>query len=163
MSAITGLAIVSKLFDTRISVSVPWDRELVDYFKTIKQRRWDSESKEWSFPGHALDSISKVLAEKYQVVVREFKPIIHIVETSGTHSEIRGEYDPSIYKLINDVPNTTWDHPKKMFYIPNEHLDRFIDQLVKQHISFTLNSGMTNEVKKEAPKSRKFITDSQTY
>ena len=156
MSAVTGLAIISKLFDTRISVSVPWDRELVDYFKTIKQRMWDSESKEWSFPGHALDSIAKRLAEKYQVVVREFKPIIHVIETCGTHSEIRGEYDPTIYKLIEDVPNTTWDQTKKLFFIPNEHLDSFIDQLVKQHISFTLSNGKPTEVKKETTKSRTY-------
>ena len=156
MSSKMNSAIISKQCGERISVLVPWDKEVVEFFKTLNQRKWCPDKKEWSFPVMYLDSIHKMLSEKYQVVVREYKPIIHVVEHKGTHSEVKGEYDPTIFKLIEEVPNTTWDSMNRAFIMPNEYLDRFIDTLVAKHISFTLNHDTKQRNNKKVPESNIF-------
>ena len=141
-----GTAIISKLYDGRISVCIPWDQQTIDFFKTISVRRWCSETKEWSFAGENLEIIKNELSKKYKVVIREYRPVIHIFETEGSHAEIQAEYDPMVANLIEDIPNWQWDFKNKKWFIPNDHLDAFVDMLRSSHVAFTLS------VKVEPPK-----------
>jgi hypothetical protein len=131
-----AIVVISKQPNNRISVSVPWDKDVIEYFHTIEQRKWCKDNKEWSFPSVNLENIHNKLSLKYKIVIRDNQPIVHILQRKGSHSEVTCEYDPAIIKIINDVPQTHWDSMKRVFLMPNEHIYEFCSSLDSQHISF---------------------------
>ena len=136
MSTDKNTVVISKQPGNRISLAVPWNEEVIRYFKTIDQRKWCKDNKEWSFPSTSLESIKSRLEQIYKVVVRENQPSVHILELKGSHSEVSSEYDPDIMRIIEEVPLTYWDSMKRAFMMPNEHVFQFCKTLDHNHISF---------------------------
>ena len=102
--------VISKLFDGRISVKVAYNKEVIDFFKGLSNRMWSPEKKEWLFQGQALDQImNELVRREYKVVIREYQPMVHIIETRGSHSEIQGDYDPIVAKIMEQVANSQWN------------------------------------------------------
>ena len=132
-------AVISKLFDGRISVKVAYSKEVIDFFKGLNNRMWAPEKKEWIFQGQALDQImNELVRREYKVIVREYQPMVHIMENRGSHSEFQSDYDPAIAAIMDQVANSQWDYNKQKWFIPNEALASFIDELRAKKIGFTL-------------------------
>ena len=130
-------AVISRIEGDRISVKVPYDEVTINYFKTIMGRRYNQDLREWNFPGENFDSIHSRLRLSYDpVCVREYQPMVHIIEDVAGYAEVRNEFDPDINKLQREFPNTHWDYMKRAYVFPTDQVTDFMKLLEDNHISF---------------------------
>ena len=162
MSSQANTVVISRLAGERISVSIPYDSGVIEYFRTIDQRHWCKDNRVWSFPAVNLDSIKDRLSSKYEIVIRENQPTVYVLCIKGCHAEITAEYDPIIMELINRIPGVKWDAMKRAHLIPEELVTAFTQALEEDHISFEI--GKPPVQKKEYKYTRKSNTfDSQRH
>ena len=128
-------AIVTDLLDGHIKVSTPFDSALVEYYRSLPSRKWCSEHKYWKFPFELQGEIESMLRKRgFQVIHRNFRPIVHIVETDGVDVQVSCNYEPDIYKILHAVEKSRWDPLSACFMIANDQINGLINELNSKDI-----------------------------
>ena len=130
-------AIVTDLLDGYIKVSTPFDSTLVEYYRSLPSRKWCSEHKYWKFPSEMQVEIEAMLKKRgFDVVHRNFRPIVHILEMDGLEAQVSCNYEPDIYKTLHAVEKSRWDPIRTCFIIPNDQINGLIYELNFKEIEY---------------------------
>jgi hypothetical protein len=111
---------------------------LISFFRTIENRFWDAQSKQWSFPIENLQNVETTLGNMgFTVTLRENKPLVQIVEYPDI-CNIYSEFDPDTYEVLMKMSTAVFNRQKKCYQIPLDQMKNLIDQLNEKDIDHTL-------------------------
>ncbi len=64
------------------------------------------------------------------------QPTVNILQVKGSQTEVKSQFNPTIWHLIETIKGTTWDAMKSCYLMPNESVDGFIELLNTNSISY---------------------------
>ena len=148
-------AIVTDLLDGHLKVSTPFDSGLVEYYRSLPSRKWCSEHKYWKFPCELRIEIEGMLNKRgFEVVHRNFRPVVHILEMDGIEAQVNSNYEPEVYKTLHAVEKSRWDPIRSCFIMPNEQINGLINELNTKDIEYNY-SKVTADARPNSAKKQK--------
>ena len=130
-------AIVMDLMDGFFKVSTPFDSSLVEFYRSLPNKKWCSEHKYWRFPiDKQIDIEGELNRRGYTVIHKSFRPVVHIREMDGNEAEVSSKYDLNIYQILHAVPGNRWDPISDAFIIPNSQITTLINDLNTKDIAY---------------------------
>lgn len=132
-------AIITKLLNERISISTPYDRQVIEICRQVDRRFWDSKTKLWYMPVSALESIKQQLESiNFVVTVTDYRPQVKITEMEN-EAIIVADYDAEIYDLLRFTSFAVWMKDKKHWSIRLTELENFLEKLTNLNVYYTLD------------------------
>ena len=137
IAIVANQAIITDTLDGFFKVSTMFNRDLVEFYRTLPTRKWCSEHKFWRFPLTHLEAIVKELNHRGYVVIRkDFRPIVHIREKEGEETEVQCKYDKHIYEILHAVVKNRWDPIRELFIVSNDQINELINELNDKDIEY---------------------------
>lgn len=109
----------------RLVLAFPYDEAMIAEVKAIPGRRWDSETRTWTFPLSAVATV-RAFAEAHGIAVDPGIGAVEILEEAPAVSVAGGRfvigfpYDPDLVARVREIPDARWDVKRRVWTAPLE-------------------------------------------